>query len=191
MVIVIFFNYMYLLLFYVLIPKPNMAMDKLEQLFDRKLTPLLAKFDQLNIKVDDAMKSLSFLSEKDDEMIIKMAQLEKSNKDLKKENDLLHNEFSRANNEYIKIRGAQNELEQYGRGDCLEVRGIRQTESENTNGIIFQISSNIDVNIDHEDISTSHRLPGSGPTTKFHPSIVVKFTRRDVRNKLFHYYSCY
>ena len=72
MVVVIFFCY--LLFPYVLMPKPKMEMDKLEQLFDRKLTPLLAKFDQLNIKVDDAMKSLSFLSEKYDEIITKITQ---------------------------------------------------------------------------------------------------------------------
>ena len=114
-----------------------------------------------------------------------LPRLPKSNKDLKKENEFLHNEFSRVNNENIKIREAQDELEQYGRRDCLEVRGIPQTESENTNDIIFQIASNIDVKIDHENISTSHRLPGSGPTTKFHPSIVVKFTRWDVRDKFF------
>jgi hypothetical protein len=36
-------------------------MDKFEQILDRKLTPLVAKFYQLNDKVDDALSSLSFL----------------------------------------------------------------------------------------------------------------------------------
>ena len=43
-------------------------MDKFEQILDRKLTPLLAKFDQLKDKVDDALSSLSFLSEKYEEI---------------------------------------------------------------------------------------------------------------------------
>ena len=44
------------------------------------------KFDQLTDKVEDTLKSVSFLSEKYEEIKGKMFQLEESRKDLKKEN---------------------------------------------------------------------------------------------------------
>ena len=44
------------------------------------------KFDQLTDKVEDTLKSVSFLSEKYEEIKGKMFQLEESSKDLKKEN---------------------------------------------------------------------------------------------------------
>ena len=43
-------------------------MDKFEQILDRKRSPLLAKFEQLTDKVEDALKSVSFLSEKYEEI---------------------------------------------------------------------------------------------------------------------------
>ena len=57
------FFVLYLVLHY-LMPVSVPKMAKFEQILDHKLTPLLAKFDQLNDKVDDALSSLSFLSEK-------------------------------------------------------------------------------------------------------------------------------
>ena len=152
------FFVLYLVLHYLMsvsVPK----MDKFEQILDRKLTPLLAKFDQLNDKVDDALSSLSFLSEKYEEIKGKVSQLEESNKGLKKENLFLNKELAKATNDIKNLRELQDEFEQYGRREYLEIRGIPQLQGENTNEIIVKISSKVGVVIKEEDISISHRLP--------------------------------
>jgi FtsZ-binding cell division protein ZapB len=142
--IFILFFVLYLVLHYLMsvsVPK----MDKFEQILDRKLTPLLAKFDQLKDKVDDALSSLSFLSEKYEEIKGKVSQLEESNKGLKKENLFLNKELSKATNDIKNLRELQDEFEQYGRRECLEIRGIPQLQCENTNDIIVKISSKVGV----------------------------------------------
>jgi hypothetical protein len=161
-------------------------MDKFEQILDRKLTPLVAKFYQLNDKVDDALSSLSFLSEKYEEIKGKVSQLEESNKGLKKDNLFLNKELAKATNDIKNLRELQDEFKQYGRRECLFIRGIPQLQGENTNEIIVKISSKVGVVMKEEDISISHRLPVQGcNANNFNPAIIVKFTRRVVRDKLF------
>ena len=157
-------------------------MDEFEQILDRKLTPFLVKFEQLSGKVEDALSSLSFLSDKYEEIKEKVSLLEESNKDLKKENSFLSNELVKATNEIKNLRDQQDEFEQYGRRECLEVRGIPQLHGKNTNEIVMKVG----VTIKQEDISVSHRLPVQGSNaTNFNPVIIVKFIRRDVRDQLF------
>jgi chromosome segregation ATPase len=152
------FFVLYLVLHYLMsvsVPK----MDKFEQILDRKLTQLLAKFDQLNDKVVDALSSLSFLSEKYEESKGKVSQLEENNKGLKKDYLFLNKELAKVTNDIKNLRELQDEFEQYGRRECLKIRGIPQLQGENTDEIIVKISSKVGVVIKEEDISISHRLP--------------------------------
>ena len=55
-------------------------MKSLEELFDCKLRPLFDKFDNLNLRVDEAISSLTFLSGKYDELNEKVIKLEDSDK---------------------------------------------------------------------------------------------------------------
>ena len=115
-----------------------------------------------------------------------MSQLEESNKGLKKDNLFLNKELAKATNDIKNLRELQDEFEQYGRRECLEIRGIPQLQGENTNEIIVKISSKVGVVLKEEDISISHRLPVQGRNANnFNPAIIVKFTRRVMRDKLF------
>ncbi len=66
----------------------------LEALFDKKLKPLFLKFDDLNVKVNEAMCSLSFLIAKYDELNAKATDMEASNKELKYENTMLKRDIA-------------------------------------------------------------------------------------------------
>ena len=84
------------------------------------------------------------------------------------------------------------ELEQYSRRDCLEIRGIPKNSSgmrEDTNKIVVELGRKIGIELKKEDISTSHRLPSkvkaNGERALFPPAIIVTFTSRDVREKLY------
>ena len=71
-------------------------------------------------------------------------------------------------------------MAQYLRRDCLEISGIPLSEDYSTNDIVIAVGKAINVPVKQEDVSTSHLLPSYNSDAP--PKIIVKFTRRDVRN---------
>lgn len=53
--------------------------------------------------------------------------------------------------------------ELYSRRECLEIKGIQVDKNENTNHIVHQVVELLDIDIEEEDISISHRLPPGKP----------------------------
>ena len=168
---------------------PTVDMKSLEELFDCKLRPLFGKFDNLNLRVDEAISSLTFLSGKYDELNEKVIKLEDNDKVFKSENTFLQHELVKLKEDNKILKDVQDELEQYGRRECLEIRGIPITTDEDTNAIVIKLASKIGVQVKEEDISVSHRLanPQSNNTASsgncMAPAIIVKFVRRDIRDK--------
>ena len=91
-------------------------------------------------------------------------------------------------------------LGQYGRLDNLKIEGVEVQQGENTDAIVKELGRVLDVEIKSEDISTSHRIGGNsneqqpdtsnlpvGTITRKRktPSIIVRFTRRELKIKLF------
>ena len=68
--------------------------------------------------------------------------------------------------------------EQYSRRNCLRISGLQETEAENTNGIVLNLSHSIDVELSLTDIDRFHGLGkprlGSGDTSRPH-DIVIQF----------------
>jgi len=80
------------------------------------------------------------------------------------------------------ILGYEN-LAQYLRRDCLEISGIPPCENYSSNDIVMAVGQAIEVAIKEEDISISHPLPSFSSDAP--PKIIVKFTRRDIRNAFY------
>ena len=76
--------------------------------------------------------------------------------------------------------GTFESMAQYLRRDCLEISGVPLSEDYTTNDIVIAVGKAINVSVKEEDISTSHPLPSYNSDAP--PKIIVKFTRRDVRN---------
>ena len=159
----------------------------LDELLERKLAAILPSI--LDVKLDPIMSSLDFISKGFDEMGQKILQLEKTNKALEGENKLLKEQTASLRKEVNELKIEMDEQE-YGRRECLELRGIPIAAKENTDEIVQSIGSLIGEEIDDSDISISHRMQVStksegsatgGGTT----AITVKFTNRNVRNELY------
>ena len=63
-----------------------------------------------------------------------------------------------------QVTKSPNDLEQYARRDCAEIRGIpfpEETSEEDTNDIIIQLSEKIGVPMERNGISISHRIPSA------------------------------
>ncbi|CAB4018364.1 Hypothetical predicted protein [Paramuricea clavata] len=113
------------------------------------------------------MCSLSFPSAKYDELNDKAINMEAGMKKLKDENSVLKRDLANTkgeNQDQLKI--AQDEIEQYGRRECVEIRGIPLVPDENTNEIVIKLASKLGIDITETDISISHRLgtPAAGST---------------------------
>ena len=84
-----------------------------------------------------------------------------------------------------------DDLEQYGRRENLEIRGVPLKRDKNTNEIVTSVVSSLNVRLDDNQISTSHRLADSykkfqgNQVTEQPPPIIVRFANRDKRNEIY------
>ena len=80
------------------------------------------------------------------------------------------------------MNGFEN-LAEYLRRDCLEIWGVPPSESYTCNQLVMAVGQAIGVQVKEADISTSHPLPTFKEDAP--PKIIVKFTRRDMRNSFY------
>ena len=153
---------------------------------------------EIQILLKEAIKSLE---RKIDIMSTNFAELEKSVEFLDQKYENVLSQLRLANEKYMQQSRKLNELEsafenerkknqettatfesmaQCLRRDCLEISGIPLSEDYSTNDIVIAVGKAINVPVKEEDISTSHPLPSYNSDAS--PKIIVKFTRRDVRN---------
>lgn len=155
-------------------------MRSIESLLDKKLNPIVRRLDDLKEKVDkiaEIEKSIAFLSSNYDDLTGKLSKLKSDYGDLTQECADLRIQCFAVTNENSQLKQNMNDLEQYSRRDCVEIRGVPVTEDEVTDEIVKNIGELIDINVDNEDISISHRLKASS-SSKRDPPIIVKFIRR-------------
>ena len=81
-------------------------------------------------------------------------------------------------------------MDQYLRRICVEIRGLPVgSECANTNDVVLKVVEKIGVDCVSSKISVSHPLPSmtvpikQGGNTRL--NVIVKFVRRDVKEKLF------
>lgn len=106
-------------------------------------------------------------------------------------NQALKTELQATTKKLKDLSVAHNDLEQYSRKECVEIRGIPLPSGqsmEDTNEIALKVTHLIDVDIEDRDISISHRLRTSdsykGKGNKS-PPIIVKFVRRITKEKFY------
>ena len=151
----------------------------IEEILDKKLSQLVAKLD----KVDEVLSSILFLSKKYDELSEKVSTLESTNKELVASNQILKNQVTFLSHQVADLLGKYDELEQYGRRECLEIKGVPVTKDEDTDSVIVNVGAKVGVTIYESDISVSHRNsgpPNANKTTSSDPPIIVKFVSRNV-----------
>ena len=120
---------------------------------------------------------------------------EEVQKDIKNENQALKNQLRIATKEIDDLRATCNDLEQYSRRECIEIRGIplpskhagSHSPGENTDLIVTKIAEVMGVDLEIDEISSSHRLKTSksyhGKNAK-PPPIIAKFVRRNTKEKI-------
>jgi len=69
-----------------------------------------------------------------------------------------------------------NNLEQYGRRECLEFQGLSWEESENTDQLVIGVSKVLQVDLSAKDISVSHRLSPTSESNR-QPTIIARIAQ--------------
>ena len=150
---------------------PNITTERLEKILDEKLNPL-------SEQLKEALATVKTLNTKIEQMEDTFGTLQEENKALKQEQVSLKAQVLRSANDL--------KLEQYTRRDCLEIRGIPLPEDlrvEDTNNIVLQLSQKMGIPLERNDISVSHRIRSSRASVD--PAIIVKFVRREMRERLY------
>ena len=108
------------------------------------------------------------------------------------ENICLKSELQKATNDLQMVKQELNNAEQNSRRDCLEIRGIPLQRNGICNKSPTFLTRLIGVKVDDHDISVSQGLPESvqrqsntSQAARNDPTIIVKFVRRDIRDKLY------
>ena len=154
---------------------------------------------------DEIIGSQSYISSHYDEINQKLQQIEQSMKMHQGNTNNISKELQKLSEIQTKEIFKLDELEQYGRRDNLELHGVPMHANENTNFIVKKLAGKLNVKIEDQAISTSHRLPllktkSSTEGNKSYgnhanearndlsdkpPPIIVRFANRDVRNQLY------
>ena len=167
----------------------------ISKLLDKKLNPLLKTLEELKSKIfviDKIEEFVSFLSTQYDDLLPKLSNLETISTSIIEENICLKSELQKATNDLQMVKQELNNAEQYSRRDCLEIRGIPLQRNEICNNLVKKVGDLIGVKVDDHDMSVSHRLPGSAQrksntsqAARNDSTIIVKFVRRDIRDKFY------
>ena len=157
------------------------TIKEFESLLDSKLQPIQTKLDGLVKQMNDNYTALQ----------AKLDLLEARNASLEAENATLTKKLQ-------TCETSLNNLEQYSRRECVEISGIPEVKEENTDDIVIKVGSLIGLDIEKHDISISHRLPKpsysaavrEGPRASSNassraPNIIVKFVRRETRDRFY------
>lgn len=168
------------------------VIQKMEQKLCQQMSNLSASMSNLttsvNTRLDNIDKQISELAHCQEFIAKQYDDFRADHKDhkcrienLETENKALKATVSAFQTQVRDTSKAVDDLEQYGRREMLEISGIPETPSENTNALVEKVCSQLEVRVCPNDISASHRLPrtkkGSGP-------IIVKFVQQDLPRTL-------
>ena len=184
---------LYSLLFYVMSVIREELVAILEEKLDEKFKTLEAKLTEhleeklspLRKSIEETVTSARFINAK---YVEAMKKLKAAEDDMR----ALRTTIGKLSDSLQVLKRPHNDLEQYGRREAVEIRGIPMPNSkdvvENTNEIVQNIGNLMGVYVSEHDLSVSHRMPVSERYKGKHsdpPAIIANFTRRDVKEKFY------
>ena len=96
---------------------PSITVKDLHTILEEKLAPLNQKLDETNL-------AISFINQKYEEILKKLSLYEEERKDLVNENKSIKVELRDTTKKLKDLMDRCDDLEQYSRRECVEIRGI-------------------------------------------------------------------
>ena len=154
--------------------------EEIKNLLKEAIEPLERKLDNLNNGFQEFKRLVDFVNRKYDDVLV---QLKQANEKIQRQGTSLRQMRKDLDDATKQAQDAMNgfkNLAEFLRRDCLEISGVPPSESYTCNQLVMAVGQAIGVQVKEGDISTSHPLPIFKEDTP--PKIIVKFTRRDMRN---------
>ena len=158
--------------------------EEIKNLLKEAIEPLERKLDNLNNGFQELKRLVDFVNGKYDDVLV---QLKQANEKIQRQGTSLRQMRKDVEDATKQAQDAMNGFENLAeylrRRDCLEISGVPTSESYMCNQLVMAVGQAIGVQVKEEDISTSHPLPTFKEDAP--PKIIVKFTRRDMRNSFY------
>jgi chaperonin cofactor prefoldin len=108
-------------------------------ILDEKLAPF-------SVKMNEIVRSIEFINTKYEELETKLTSYEAKQNDLCNENQALALQLKQTTKELNDLKDVCNDLEQYSRRDCVEIRGVPlkpglRSGEENTDRIVKKVAA--------------------------------------------------
>ena len=159
------------------------TLEQVKNLLKQELSPINAKLDELTTRLSDIDTAVIFLSGKCDALLNELKDTNRKvnshASDVAKVKDNLKEIEKLAYN----VSSEVEQISQYLRRDCLEITGIATNAECSAEAIIKKIGDVIGVPLEDNDISIAHPIPTNKVGAP--PNLIVKFTRRSVRNQFY------
>ncbi|XP_077866085.1 uncharacterized protein LOC144353384 [Saccoglossus kowalevskii] len=160
------------------LPHPDVSkLDTIQETL-LELTSKVESFADVQTKLANLQKSVTYVCDFFEDFKTQLISLKNENKDLR--------------TQLARTQVDLNDLQQYTRRNNIEIKGIPVMEDEDTDDIVIKVASSVGVEITRGDIDISHRLPSRSTRHDYnqleetrHSTIIAKFTRRTVRNKIY------
>jgi len=151
-----------------------------------KITTISKNVKQIEDKITTIETSQQLISNKFDEISKSWAsnkkQTEPRFKAIEETNKNLQDSVDSTRESLYKLHCEIDEVEQYIRRDCLEFVGLPTVTLDNPKELVKELSNELNVKLEEDDLSTVHRLPDTRSTKN---RIIAKFVRRDKKDELY------
>jgi hypothetical protein len=164
------------------ISEVNKKIDAMKSELRKEIEPLKTNLKSLNRKVEEEGKSREFMSKKYDSILTTISEVKKTSLGLERQAKEMEGKVDKLSDNGYNLELRLDELEQYGRRDCLEITGIPAAVNENPTKLVKELSEVIGENLAESDISIAHRLPS---TRKAKDRLIVKFNRRVKKQEIY------
>jgi len=154
-----------------------------------QLEEITKEIDALKIESENIRQSQEFICSKFDDIHSDYEKLLCSNKKQKTELQELSNYTNEMSKQSTKEAFKIDQLDQYGRRENLEFEGVPLSKDEDVGEIVVKLATQLGTCVRKSDISTAHRIPLTSHQTNNkipkHPTIIARFTNREIRNAIF------
>ena len=161
----------------------GITQEEIKNLLKEAIEPLERKLDNLKNEFQELKRLVDFVNVKYDDVLVHLKQ---ANEKIQRQRTSLRQVRKDLDDETNQAQDAMNGFEnlaEYLRRDCLEISGVPPSESYTCNQLVTAVGQAIGAQVKEEDTSTSYPLPTFKEDAP--PKIIVKFTRRDIRNNFY------
>ena len=159
------------------------TLEQVKNLLKQELSPVNAKLDGLTTKLNDIDTAVKFLSGKYDALLNQLKEINKKVNSHATDIAKVKENLKEIEKLGYDTSSEVEQISQYLRRDCLEITGVAANEECSAEAITKSIGDAIGVPLQDYDISVAHPIPTYKVGAP--PKLIVKFTRRSVRNKFY------